>query len=255
MTTLADMMLETARLLGTVFEGEADSGTTTTLVDAMLKFPAGHFAGGTLWMLSGDNEGGCYPVTTSVENTLTIDTTLTDAIATGDAYAVATEVYPKSMLKQAVNYQLRQLIIPQVNTSMTVSTSGTLTLTSGIYNTKRILVGDEGQENPNYYWEERGGVLYFDQGRAPDTSQRITVWYAIPHGELADSGTVNDQVDREWLAWASVVYCMRNRLQLIKKDDPILIDFLNEAKMQEQQLRNKMKTSINMPRDPRLGSW
>lgn len=256
MTALAEMMLETARLLGTVHEGEADSGTTTTLVDDALEYPAGHFAGGTLWLLTGAGTGNSYVVSKFSENTITIGTTLAAVVASGNRYAVANNRYARHILKQAVNFALRQIVIPNLDTSMNADSNGTLTLDSGIYNVKSVLVGDAGSEKPNYYWDERGGVLYFDQGRAPDSSERLSIWYAIPHGELtSDTGLVNDQIDREWLAWAAAVYCMRNRLQLVKRDDPALIDMLNEAKVMEMQMRQKMKTQINLPRDPRLGSW
>jgi len=249
-------MLETARLLGIVHEGLADSGTTTTLTDSELEYEAGYFTGGTLFPLTGSGMGQAYYITKFMENTITIDATLTTAFSASSRYAAANKTYSRQMLKQAVNFNLRQLVIPQVDTTMTVETNGTLTLSSGVYNVKRVLVGDEGEEKPNYYWDERGGVLYFDPGRAPDSAERITIWYVVPHGELVThTAIINDQVDREWLAWASVVYCLRHKLTIIRRDDPMLIDMLNEAKMTEQQMKQKMKVQLNMPRDPRLAGW
>jgi len=153
-TRLSDVMLEIARLLGGVREGVADDGTTTYLLDAQIVEPAGHFASGTLWLLSGDHDGDCLMVTRHHENRLYVDQ-VDPAFEEDDIYAVAPVKFPLHVLKQSVNMTLRILKIPYPDATLTAESTGEIILTD-VSDVTQVLIGDEGEEMPNYYWREIG---------------------------------------------------------------------------------------------------
>jgi len=55
---LYELALQVAKAMMDVHEGTAtEVGTSTTLVDDELKYPADYFKGGTLWIKTGNNIG------------------------------------------------------------------------------------------------------------------------------------------------------------------------------------------------------
>lgn len=262
MTILIDVMLEVARLMGGVREGTATSGTTTTLVDTAMTEPTETYTGGTLWMTSGTNDNLCCIVTThSYGGTLTIPA-VTSAIAAADTYAVAPPKFPKHVLKQAVNAVLRDTKVMGSDTTLAVTANTqSYTLPSGVFDVRRVEIERDdttGDYERSHHWKELNGVLYFDPEHAPgDIGKTIRVWYAKDHGELADSGTVDNDVDLRYLKWAAVSYLWRWYIQQTKKDDPIAMDLLNEAKSAEiQAMRNAKNNHFRIiDKDPHWGRW
>jgi hypothetical protein len=255
-------MLEVARLMGGVREGTVTSGTVSTLVDTAMDEPADTFTGGTLFMLSGTNDNLCCVVTSHQFGGRLVIPTLTAAIAAADTYAVAPNKFPKHILKQAVNAVLRDLKVMGSNSTLTVTTdTQAYTLPSGVFDVRRVEVerdDDDLDYERNHHWKELNGVLYFDPGHEPgDTGKAIRVWYAKDHGELGDAGTVDNDVDIRYLKWAAVSYCWRNYIQGVKKDDPIAMDLLNEAKTSEAQaMRNARNNHFRIiDKDPHWGRW
>lgn len=248
MTTLASVMLEVAKLVTPVFEGVATGGSTTTLIDTGLSMPAGHYNNGTVWMTSGTNSGDVIVIKTHGNNTLTLNETLTAAIVATDKYAVCDQTFSKPKLKQAVKMVLSGLEIPTKNTSHTAS-SGSITLSS-ISNVKRVLLDDV----ENYHWKEVGGKILFDDPDAESTD--VDIYYMAAHSDLDDGGTVDAQVNLEWLKWAAAVNLWRSYLQEHHNDDPMATGFLNEALKKETELSNTAKESMGeLKRAPRLARW
>lgn len=236
MTTLLEAMLETARLMGTVRDGVATGGSTTTLVDTAMDEPSDYFSKGTVWILSGTYAGVCNVVKTHGENTFTWETVLAGAIVAGVSYAVATPEYPKWKLKQAVLKVLRFDPILKIDDTATV-TVNTLTyaLPSGVSRVAHVEVATDPSSpynfQPNYNWREENGMIIFDPGKEPTIAGHIIrIWYIGEHGEIAESESILPSVDIDWLCWKSVEYLYRDAMTRINKDNPTDIDLLNEAK-------------------------
>lgn len=261
MTTLIGAMLETARLMGVVTEGTATGGSTTTLVDTGLDHPAGYFEGGTLWALSGNNSGLCQKVTSFMEGTLTFGTTLSTPIASGDNYAVATPEFPKYKLKQAVLHVLRfSPILKTDDTTVVTADTEEYALPTGVSNIKRIEAAAESSAPynfvPLYSWRERNGKVIFNPAPS-NTGNILRIWYEGAHGEIAESGTILDSVDINWLKWSAAAFLYRDSITRIKKDDPVRVDLLNEAKlMEETAIRTARRFQLQtMPSDPKIAIW
>jgi hypothetical protein len=80
---------EIVTLIGSV-DGTADSGTTTTLVDAALTEADDYWRYGTVEFTSGDNDGEIRSVTDFVASTdtVTLSYTLPHAVVAGDTYTI-----------------------------------------------------------------------------------------------------------------------------------------------------------------------
>lgn len=237
MTTLVDAMLETARIMGITHEGTATSGTLTSLTDTSMEEPADYWNGGTLWILSGANNGSCVVVKTHNGNTVSFSA-MSGTIAAGVEYALATADYPKHKLKQAVLTVLRndEILLKDDTTTVTDDTEE-YSLPSGVSNVIAVHVAQEDEEpyywQPHYYWQENYGKLLFDPGKEPtNTGDKIRIWYLGAHGEIAESGTILSSVPINWLKWKSAEFLYRDKLTRIKQDDPTVIDLFNEAKEQ-----------------------
>jgi hypothetical protein len=262
-TTLVLAMLETARHIGAAREGTATGGSTTTLVDTSLDEAAELYKGGTLWMLSGNNEGLCDVISAFSENTVTITDTLTNAILDGDAYAVSSKEYPKHKLKQAVLSCLRFHPVLKTDDSLTVTAdTEEYSLPSGVSNIKRVEIAAEAGTPysfaANLFWKEWNGKLVFQPGKEPGEAGRsMRLWYMGEHGEIEESGTILSSVDMNWLKWAAAAFLYRDQVKRIQKDNPTNLELMNEAKTQEARARLMAKRSklSNMPSDPKLSGW
>ena len=261
MSTLAELMLDVARLMGTVREGTATDGSETTLIDTLLDEPADYFTKGTLWLLSGDNAGLCAVVNTFSENTISLADTLTAAIAAGNEYAVATPEFPKHKLKQAVLSALKHnpVLLTDDNLIVTANTKE-YELPEGVSDIRRVEVATEASApysfTPNMTWREWDRKLVFDK-EPTDTGKIIRLWYEGAHGEIAENADILPSVDVEWLKWMAVVFLYRDMITRINKDNPTDLDLLNEAKIQEAEAkRNANKHALrSMPRDPKVTIW
>lgn len=263
MATVRDALLEAARHMGAIREGIATGGSTTTLEDTLMNEPAANFAGGTLWMLSGDNDGLCDIVSQYNEGVATIETTLSTAIAAGDEYAIADAEYPKQKLKQAVMAALRFFSSLKTDDTKTVTANTEeYTLPTGVSNVKRVEVATSSSTPygfvPNYYWKEWNGKLVFVGGKEPTTTGNIIrIWYEEYIGELSETDNIPDSVNLTWLKWAAVAWLYRDQIKRIQKDNPTNLDLLNEAKTLEAEakLMAKRHQLVSMPSDPKLSGW
>jgi hypothetical protein len=269
MSTLTELMLDVARLMGTVREGTATDGSETTLIDTLLDEPADYFTKGTLWILTGDNEGLCTIVKTFAENTITIDSGLVAVddldveipIAAGDEYAVATPEFPKHKLKQAALSALKHnpILLTDDNLVVTANTKE-YTLPDGVSNIRRVEVATEASApysfTPNMSWREWNGKLIFDN-EPTDTGKIIRLWYEGFHGVIDEDEEILSSADVEWVKWSSVAFLYRDLITRINKDNPTDLDLLNEAKIQEAEAkRNANKHALrSMPRDPKVTVW
>ena|SRR3990172_3535339 len=146
---LFDLTHELARALGVVNEGVATGGTTTTIIDTVERTEADDFFnGGTAWILYDAAGAGAAPQgeysfvtdTTLSTNTLTLRSTLTAAVASGDRYAVARVKYPLQLLIQKINEALSAIPIEKDDiTTITIAADQTeYSLPADVWKLKKV---------------------------------------------------------------------------------------------------------------------
>ncbi len=264
MPTLATAMFDLARLLTHVHTGSATSaGTTTTLVDTGLNEPDDHFLNGLILFKSGTLAGKLFRVTDYVKSTGTITFTpaATAAPGTGAAYDVVGVEYPEAQLINAINQALAEFpVLPAENTTLVgVVDQLDYTLPAGVSNVLQVEVA-KNTVAPfgyavNYHWDELAtGVLRFGYGFAPEADVPIRITYRAPYVFLdtPETDTISFYINAIWLSWAAAVYALRDRMREEGRDNSMLIERLNEAKMEERRLRSSVFL-IPMKRTPRWG--
>lgn len=263
MTTLSDVMLDVAEILGGVRSGVATGGSTSTLIDTSRIESADYWKDGTLFLLSGSNLGLATKVLAYSENTLVIPTALT--ITAGDRYAVAPPVFPFDVMQIAIQRALDEIgnSVTYDETLLVTTSTNSYTLPAGVNGLMRVEVATTSTApysySPNYFWHENNGHLYFDPIKAPSTvGMKIRLWYRIPHVEVTSYSTViSNNINLEYLKWKAVVNVYRDRLSQVGKDDPMLIDLLNQAMAKEREFAQQKhnSTTILNSFDPKFGRY
>jgi hypothetical protein len=154
--TLFDLTYELITTLGPVNEGVATGGSTTTIADTVERVETDDFwNGGAAWVLY-DAGGlsaapqGEFSHVTDFANTggiITLRTTLSAAVASGDRYAIARTRYPLSLLIAKVNQALRQIPLHKEDiTTITIAAEQTeYSLPTDLWDLKQVWV----QSNPD----------------------------------------------------------------------------------------------------------
>lgn len=260
MTTVAECMLDVVATLGGAFFGAAENGTTTTLKDSALS-PSGKYNDGTLWVLSGDNAGLCVKVTTHIGDTLTLDTTLTDAIAAGDEYAVAVgSLFPLNELKAAVMQALQDQPVMRINDTGLQTAENTLryNLPDGVSDVRRVAYLDDDDSYKvllDWYENTAGGELVFYS--QPEAGKDLILFYAGRHPWKALNEHIDGSIPMNWLKWAAVVKLYRNYIVKFRKDNPTALELFNEAKMEEARtIAANRNTELRLlPREGQYRPW
>ena len=228
--TLVEIMLEVARTMGSVFEGTATGGSTTSLIDTGLEMEADHFRGGTLWILD-----DCLKVATHDGNTVTF-AEISNAVVAGVSYALTSADYPKYLIKQSVLDVLRfDECLLKNDTLLVIANTEEYTLPAGVDNVYGVQVAKNSSEpysfTDHFYWKEYDGKLIFDRGRYPAVVDRIIrLWYLGKHGEIAETESIEASVPVKWLVWKSIVNIYRKKYVYLVKNSPEQVELLNEAK-------------------------
>ena len=113
-TTLFDLTYQLAREITTVREGTASNGSTTTIVDAVRTEPDDYWNKGVAWIIydgggSAAAPEGEFSIVSDFDQTsytITLNTTLTAAVANTDRYAISNRMFPLDILRQSVNRAL-----------------------------------------------------------------------------------------------------------------------------------------------------
>ena len=249
MTTMANMMLTVAELVSNVHRGTQGSASTFSIADTTLSEAAGHWTGGTIFLLTGDSAGLVIDGITHTEHLLSFTTIYPpDTVAKDVAYAVADATFPKDRLIEAINRAYTSAEVLTKDTSQTINDDDVIELDAGIGNVRRVVVDGE----DSHYWSEMSGYIIFADGKEPGSSDEIEVWYPAHLSELDTDGVIVDEVDQAWLKWAAVVNLWRWHIQKVDKDDPIALDMLNEAKQMEAQYQ---PLRVGMPAKINYGAW
>lgn len=266
MTTLADVMLDVAEILGGVRTGVATGGTVSTLVDTSRIEPADYWKDGTLFLLSGKSLGLATKVLAFSENTFTVTAVdVAKTLATNDLYAVAPPIFPYDVMQIAIQRALDEIgnITTYDESLLVTASTNSYALPAGVSGLMRVEVATTTTApysySPNYFWHENNGYLYFDPQKAPSTiGMKIRIWYRIPHVEVTTYSTViSNNISLEYLKWKAVVNAYRDRLSQVSKDDPMLIDLLNQAMAKEREFAQQKhnSTTILNSFDPKFGRY
>lgn len=265
MTTLADVMLDVAEILGGVRTGTATGGSTVTLVDTNRIEASEYWKNGTLFLLSGTYSGVASRISAYSENIITVPSTVGGAIVAGVLYAVSPPRYPFDVMQTALQRAIDEIgesVIIDATLTVTASTHS-YTLPAGVSNVLKVEVATSSaspyQYQPNYFWTENGGTLYFEPSKAPSTADmKIRIWYRGAHAALSTYSTIiSPNVNQEWLKWAAVVNVYRDEISQRGKDDPVVIELLNMAMAKERELRDRRRSYHNYitGSDPKLASY
>lgn len=208
--TLAELALKVLKIItpDNITEGEATSGSTTTLLDTNnLTQAASYWDAGMVFIKSGTHAGKILtPVTFDSATDKITFSALGTAIAAGVRYAVARNIYPYSNIKSAINEALDETYIEAEDATLE-GDGETLqfTLPAGVYNIKRVHT--ESPTDANYkpistHWTEQGRQIKFDYGYAPYSGWMIRVVYNTKHEELtAYSNVISAEIDADWLKY------------------------------------------------------
>lgn len=266
MTTLADIMLDVAEILGGVRSGTATAGTTSTLADTSRTEPADYWRDGTLFIQSGNSAGLATKILTFGENTFTINAvTAPKTLAAGNIYAAAPSKFPFDVIQIGIQRALDEIgDAISIDETLTVTAStNKYALPEGVSNIHRVEVATTTTlpygYNINFFWNENNGYLYFEPSKAPTTvGMKIRLWYKASHAAVTDySSIISQNINHELVKWTSVVNIYRDYLTRISKDDPIIIELLNQALVKEKELKDKRFKNSNylLSIDPRFGKY
>jgi hypothetical protein len=128
--TLFNIAYDLASALGIIGEGTATGGSATTVVDSInLTQTDDYWNGGTMFVLydaggaHASPEGKYSPVSDFVSSTYTATfTSVTDAVAVGDRYAIAKRRYPIGKIVEKINEALRALSTIEMTDTTTLDT-------------------------------------------------------------------------------------------------------------------------------------
>ena len=147
-TTLADMTRYVAEAIpdAVLYSGTATSGSATTLVDTANSEPDDFYDNGTLWVLSGNNEGK-YALITDWDlatHTFTF-ATMTLVCAAGDQYLACNQGYNRDLLKRSVNQALQDIgkrLATKTGWCGKVTSASTTTITDSVLALEETFIAD-----------------------------------------------------------------------------------------------------------------
>lgn len=291
--TLFSLTLLLARRLPglSVIDSTASGGGVTSLVDSNFPMfqgvaaaapPNDFYIGGTLWMkdcpshdtiAEGLLEGKTLQITDSAfsatnTETFTFATITPIDVHAGDLYAVATKDYPRTQLRSAINDALRKMggrdLTYENAAYITVADQMTYDLPTDVFNVKRLWIASSTTAPYDYIeidrsrWREMNNDIVFrDFEQQGEAGWRIKLLYNVPLAELtADTDTVPDLYNVDWIIWGAAVEILRWRDGVTKGQDADVRTKLVEAMAQERQhIANYRDQLGNELRTPEYSIW
>jgi len=234
LTTLAEICLQTARMLGEVMDGVATGGSSSGLIDTVnLTQSSGFWDGGVLWILSGTHAGKMVSVLSFSGNKLTIDDL--GSSVSGATYAVSRGQYPLRILKMGINSALGATRRVDLDISLSVSDEDQVSLPASIGEVVGLEIDEDGEISINTHYEVKDGVLYLGS----DQSGTLRIQHLTSHSALStDSAEVPVEINLEWLRWAALVHILRWGMRNLQNDPVYDVgEFLNEAYKRVERLK------------------
>jgi len=253
-------MLRLAGEIGTVREGTATGGATTTLTDASKSLGTDVFKLGTLFFLDGTYEGTSVVVTSNTDTQFTFSA-LDDAVEVGTRYACLDKDIPRDVLMRAVNEALRDIApYKQEDTVLeTVADQEVYSLPAYVRNLLKVEIATATEEPYGYYesnhWDFMNGELRFAPGFAPDLDgYAIRLTYQEEHTDLVDeSEDIPYNVNMDVLHWTAVLYCAKYGRRVLGDTDKVnWTEKASEASAMRFSHQRKQET---IRRSPRHADW
>lgn len=271
--TLFDLTYELARLLGTVQEGTATGGSTTTLIDTVERTEDDdYWNGGTVFIKYDAGGAGAAPEKeysyisdhVSSTSTLTLRSTLTAAIGAGDEYAVATQRYPLNILIQKINQVLGRVDKVDITSITTADEQLEYNLPTDVLNLKQVWIATESDANANYwqrvydYDVQRTAVGTADKlvfMRQMATGYAVKLVYTSIHSVMrVSTDKLDESVHKQHIINNAAVACLLWRKSKVGDSDESVNDLLNyyqnlaakEDLEYNQEIPKKTAKTINL---------
>lgn len=248
MMTLAEVSLSLARQVMDVVEGQAASGTATSLTDEdALTQPNGYWEKGTLWILSGAHAGKVVEVSGYSNSRLSF-ASFGSTVGT-PRYAVGSSTLPYAELRKAINQSLEEARVTGIDETLIGNgTDLTFTLPAGARDVYAVeFVDARNNVTVGHHWQERNGKLIFAR-YAPWPGDIIRVLYKQPHPTLEIfTDVVDDEINLNWLKWQSAVNVLRWAMRVYQNDPTYKFgDFINEALKKADALRPLRRPRVSI---------
>jgi hypothetical protein len=266
--TLFNLTHELARLLGVVAEGVATGGSTTTIADTVERTEADDFwNGGSAWILydaagAGAAPEGEYSFVSDFANSggvVTLRSTLTAAVASGDRYAIAGLRYPLHLLIQKINEVLRTIPIQKDDiTTITIAALQTeYSLPADVWALKEVWiqtnVDDTNDTQPQKLYD------YHVQKSATGTANKLVLDRQFAAGDilklvyLTDHATLrvatdklDDSIHINRVLYDAAVRCLLWYKSKVGDSDTSVNDLLNLYQSMAQEMNNRFR--VEYPR-------
>lgn len=258
--TLFDALLNLGGALRESYFGAADSGSTTTVVDARFHGNSDFYHEGTILHIT---KKDAREITTVSGGTVTFTAAFSTAVATGDQYMLIPPTYPKQQMIMAINQALAAMGPVTTYNQAVLVTADTYEYSlaaQAVSNIVRVETTDDTTSpyvfKPNFYWREGNGYLLFKPEHQPTTATApIRIWYNGAHAWLsALTGEINYGVHPDRLRWEALANLYRWRYHKAGKDEEVIAASLNEA-ISMAAVMQKLHPIKRMNRDTILAGW
>jgi len=259
---LTDLLQDAYRELGQLNIGLATGGSATTVADSVLADKSGGddaWKDGAMFIVEDSAGAGASPegkfalITAYADSTGTFTfATMTDAVAAGDTYGYANDMFPLYMMIEFANDALRSLgDIPLIDTTSTDSAASQTEYTYAIAWKRRPPLKVEIQTNTSdandnqwrelTRWEYRPatagstGLIVFDQ---LPSGRDIAIWYMDRHPRVNSyDDAILKTVHPELAKRALVEKALQWQNRRMMGGDDFLMQTWNDAKIQLAQAK------------------
>jgi len=255
-----EMLLKVAKMMMDVHEGSIPAaGTTTTITDTKLKYPADYFKDGTLWLTSGTYVGAYRVIGQTEGGLITFDTTLAAGPAINTTYAIAPSTFSLADMKQALNWVLEDSrYMLNDATDVTLENTEEYDLPTGVtHDVRRVEIATSTSAPYGWYkhkaWEIVNGKLIFMRF-IPNSGMPIRYHYVGNMEALSALTTeIPITIDSNHLKWKTIAWLYRKYYDKTKEDHPEKTNLLTEAKMLAEMAAGSAGEPYLLPRDPIMG--
>lgn len=260
--TLFECTHQLARALGVTAEGVATGGSATQIADTVERLEADdHWNGGTAWILY-DSAGlgaapqGEYSFISDFAQTggvVTLRSTLTATVGSGDRYAIAGVRYPLQLLIQKINETFGVIEKTDITSVAIVAGQTEYSLPANVVDLKQVFIQTNNDSNDNkwdkvYDWEVEKSVtgtankLIFKRQFAVTDVKLVYLTY---HDVLrVATDKLDDSIHINKVVWNAAVGCLLWRKLKVGESDPSIDQSLNYFQALAQQVNNEHAMSL-----------
>lgn len=267
--TLFDCTYQLARALGSpgaFAEGVATGGSATTIIDTVERTETDdRWLNGTAWILydaagAGASPQGKYSLVSDFvqsTSTITLRDTVTDAVASGDRYAVANRRYPLHLLIQKINETFGVIEKTDITTVTFAADQTEYSLPSDVLSLKEVYVQATTDDTNDNRWEKiydwdveksaTGTANKIIFGRQFETNAEAKLVYLTYHAKLqVATDKLDDSIHIDKVVYNAAVGCLIWRKATVGDDDSSINELLNYYQAKANEINNEY--ALNLPR-------